>query len=111
MTDTVYLKAGDLAPKLELTLTDGRSGTAVDLTTAESVTLVMTDRSGTIVVDHLDMDVIDAAAGEIERDWLAGETDTPGVYRAEVEVTWPGPKPQTFPAQGHLTVAIEGDLG
>ncbi|MGE3795096.1 MAG: hypothetical protein AB7I38_14375 [Dehalococcoidia bacterium] len=111
MTDTVYLKAGDLAPTLELTLTDGRTGTAVDLSTAESVTLVMTDRTGTVVVDHGPMTVVDAATGQIERDWESGETDTPGICRAEVEVTWPGDRIQTFPAKGHITISIDADLG
>lgn len=111
MTGTVYLKVGDLAPKLQLTLTDDTTGQPVDLTAADTVTLVMSDREGTLVIDHRAMDVTDAAAGEVEADWQAGDTAEAGIYRAEVVVTWPGPRPQTFPSKGHLTVSVAGDLG
>lgn len=39
----------------------------------------------------------DAVACEVSYAWVAGDTDTPGTYQGEWQVTFTGAKPATFP--------------
>lgn len=55
--------------------------------------------------------VEDAAAGIVRYDWAAGDTDAPGSYRAELEVTYANGKTRTFPNEGYLAIRVVGDLG
>jgi hypothetical protein len=44
-------------------------------------------------------------------DWQAPDTAVPGDLYVEVEVTWPGSKPQTFPPDDYEVVEVMQDLG
>lgn len=88
------VKQGDRLPDVEAVLRD-RDG-IVDLTTALSVAFHMSQRGGTKTVNGAGS-VTDAAGGAVRYQWAAGDTDTPGVYLTEWEVTFPGPKTMTFP--------------
>lgn len=81
---------GDLKPDLEITLTDDR--TPVNLTTAASIRVIGT-RNGTVAFDRA---ATGNTAGVIVMPWQTGDTSTVGRISVEVEVTWPGAKPQTF---------------
>lgn len=100
------IKRNDLLPDLVVTLLDGT--TPVNLTAAVSVRFVMSNRTG-VKVDE-PMAVTDATAGEVTYSWQPGDTDTKGLFNAEIEVMWPGDKPQTFPAEGYFQVAVGEDL-
>jgi hypothetical protein len=52
----------------------------------------------------------DRTAGLVRYSWLPVDTDTPGTYDAEWEVTYSSGKKQTFPGDSYLTVIIVGDL-
>ncbi len=104
------IKQGNLLPVIEATLTDA-DGAAVDLTGA-TVKLVMR------LVDA-DVATINASAtpdpdqvahkGVVRYVWQDGDTDVPGVYRAE----WVGEfaaKPETFPNGSALVVKIAAAL-
>lgn len=99
-------KRGDTAPPLLITCYDG--DTPVDLSTATSARLIITDRAGTNVVDAA---VTGDAAGQVA--YTLPPTAVANVLRlyAEVEVTWPGGTIQTFPASGTLTIDVVADLG
>ena len=112
---TQTIKQNDLEPPLRMTLVD-RDGARVDLTNAEFVRFIMA-RRGVNKVDR-EIDVIadqgvgnEETWGDIELHWQAGETDTRGEYSVEVEVTWPGDRPQTFPESGYERIRIVRDLG
>lgn len=110
MTLTMY--TGDLEPDLEVTLSS--SAGAVDVTTAVSVR-VIGRRGGTIIFDRNpnDDDVTVAVAGDnsvVTMSWEAGDTDAIGRIQVEVEVTWPGTRPQTFRAEGGVDVHADFDL-
>lgn len=104
------LKQHDLLPELEITLLDG--ATPVDLTFADAVTLYVSGPGGVKV--EAAMTVADqtdpTSVGKVSYMWASADTDTPGVYRAEVKVTWDGGKVQTFPSDGYFTVRILHDL-
>lgn len=103
MTDKI--KRGDLRPNWTATLYDGL--VPVDLTSADSIRVMLQFPSG-IVDERV---VTGNAEGLISMAWLAGDTDVVGDILAEVEVTWPTDKPQTFPVDDYLVTRVFEDLG
>lgn len=99
---------GDLEPDLEVTLSS-RDG-AVDISTASSVR-VIGRRGSTIIFDRApsDTDVV-GDTSVVTMEWQAGDTATKGRIQVEVEVTWPGMRPQTFRAAGGVDVLADFDL-
>lgn len=98
------IKRGDTLPSLVIDLS-GDAG-PVDLTAATQVK-VLGVRDGQVAVDR---PAEGDAAGAVTMDW-ATETATAGVIGFEVEVTWPGGKKQTFPADGLVYAEVTPDLG
>lgn len=97
---------GDLEPDLQIILS---ARTPVDATTATSVKIVGR-RDGTIIFDRAATSV--TAVGDtsvVTMAWVAGDTDTPGRITIEVEVVWPGARPQTFQPQGGVQVDRDFD--
>lgn len=110
MSTTLVIKQNDLLPRLAFTLYD--VDVPVDLTLATEVSLVIRGLDGIKVqapVTLADQSVLETR-GMGHYDWVAGDTDTVGIYKAEVRVVWPGDLPQTFPAGGYFTVKIIDDL-
>lgn len=128
MADAFPIKQNDLAPSYAVVLTDATG--FVDLELASSIKFLM---RGSEKEDPAAPDVTGAMtkakvkiknplkpSEEIEvwvatYDWEVGDTDQdPGLFDVEVEVTWPGSKPETFPAdeeEPYLLVHILEDLG
>ena len=101
----LVMKRGDLMPPLRGTCLDGTD--PVDLSTASAINVVAyTD--GATLFKRL---VTGGSDGRWQMLWVAGDTDHAGDLLLEVEVTWPGNRPQTFPADGYETVRVEMDLG
>jgi hypothetical protein len=97
------IKQGETYPPFSATLADA-AGMAVDLTGA-AVTLRMSDAYGMNVIDDAAMTITDAAAGKVEREWLETETDTPGVFFAEIWVELDGAR-TPYPNQSYVIVEI-----
>lgn len=87
----------DLLPALEVTceevdpVTKARS--VVDLTTATSVKVIGV-KDGAVLFNRAATS--STALGVVTMAWQSGDTATSGTIAVEVEVTWPGNKPQTF---------------
>lgn len=102
----MILKAGDLTPNLTITCTS--DGSAVDLTAATTVQVVCrADGASTVLWTR---SATGDASGVVTYTWQAGDTDTVGRYLFEVLVTWPGSKPQRFPAISYLAVDVVENL-
>lgn len=101
------IKSGDTRPYFAVTLSY-TDGTAVVLTGA-SVLFKMRDDSGALKVNAAAV-VTDAASGQCEYRPVAADTDTPGNYLAEWQVTFADGTIQTFPTRNHDRVRVIGDL-
>lgn len=95
------LYRNDLKPDLVVTLTDG--GTPINLTTATSVRVIGVKSGATL----FNRTTTGTSAGVVTMPWEVGDTDEAGRIYVEVEVTWPGNKPQTF--RPHEVVDIVAD--
>lgn len=102
------IKKDDLIPKLRIALTDS-AGAAVDLTGATAV-FRMRARGGALkITDQNAAVVAPATAGIVEYTWAGTDTDTVGVYDAEVMLTYVNGD-QTIPSAGFITVIVAPNL-
>ena len=88
----------DLMPNVVLDLTDG--GEPIDLTVATAIRVIGV-RGTTTVFNRT---VAGTAEGVVTMPLQAGDTATIGRIQVEVEVMWPGNKPQTFRPASTLDV-------
>lgn len=116
MALTITMKQHDLLPIQTITLMEpdptdptGETLRAVDLTSATSAKLNATVMGGG---DSFTATLTfgTRASGQVIWTPVTGDTDTDGVYDAEVEVTTSS-KPETYPNDGYFTIHIFPDLG
>jgi len=110
----VYITQNDTGPALLPTLVD-EDGTVVDLTgVADSdVKFHMIDPSSatTKVDDNSNTSVLSPVAdGKIQYLWQAADTDTPGLFDGEFEITFPGGQIITFPNYRYFTILIREEV-
>lgn len=107
------VKANDRLPSVEATL-GFAGGFIADLSTvpAGGVRFIMRDRSQPSGAPKVNAPavVVDAARGSVRYDWAAGDTDTPGVYHAEWQVTYSDGRKQTFPTLTYHVITVLADL-
>ena len=99
------LKAGDLLPALPATLLNP-DGTPFNLVGC-SVVFRMRKHGATSYAVEAAAELVDEDTGRVRYNWLAGDTDAAGFYRAEFTATTADNKPITFPNSGHFTVSID----
>ena len=90
---------GDLSQPMAMTIT--RDGAAVDLTLADTVQLHWIDPDDTVSL--VELTVVDAPTGEVQRIWEAGDTDVVGTHFGQVVVTTGGVV-ETFPNDGSFII-------
>ena len=102
------IKAHDRRPSIQTTL--GFDGGGVPALTG-SVAFIMraTGSTGPPAIKAPAV-VVDADAGTVRYDWQAGDTDLPGEYLAEWEVTDTAGLKMTFPTDAYDDVTIYADL-
>jgi hypothetical protein len=106
------MKQGDTLPNLVATLTSGPSAvsqTAVDLTTATGVVLILRPEGAVTAGTRLTAAITNAAGGQVTYDWQAGDTDDVGTFDCEWEVAF-GAEKQTFPSDSYFQIIIVDDL-
>lgn len=110
--ETLKVKQGDLQLPVPLTLTD-TAGAPINLSglPAGAVTINIRPIDSETPLFTGRVCTVDApTAGEISFSWETGDTATPGLYIAEVQVAWLTGEPQTFPGDGFIELFIEADL-
>jgi hypothetical protein len=109
------MKQNDTRPYARATLySDEEAETVLDCSTAVVSNIKFTMKpqgGGAAKVDEEDCFLVtDGEDGRVEYRWTAGDTDTPGVYQCEYQVTYVGGGVQTFPEDGFLSVEIVAEL-
>lgn len=100
------LKQGDLEPAVQISLVDS-AGVPVDVTTATSVRFRMGETLTRVELFSRDATIDDPLLGQLTYVWQTGDTATAGVFYGEFVVEWPGDRPQTYPADGYLTITVQ----
>jgi len=108
MADVFFIKSGDQAPGIGCYLRYA-DGTAQDLTSC-SVRFLMRLSGSTTPKVAAAATIVTPLTGEVLYNWAAGDTDTPGTYEAEWEVTLADSRTVTFPNDGYLTVEVTGEV-
>jgi hypothetical protein len=104
----VNIKKGDREPSISATL---KAANAPINLTGATVKFIMRSRvDGTIVKVNAAAVVVSAVAGTVRYDWGATDTDTPGLYDGEFEITKSGGNKITCPNARHLDVLVFEDL-
>lgn len=111
ITPDYVQKADDLKEDIVITLYDA-DGAVVDLTNSTSIAFKMGKPGGlsALKVDAAAAVEGSATNGQVRYSWQAADKDTPGLFVAEVQVTWSGGETQTFPDNGYFTILITRDL-
>lgn len=99
---------GDLKPDLQITLSSAPGGVNIDDALAVRI---IGKRGNTIVFDRAPSDT--SVVGEtsvVTMEWQVGDTAATGRIDLEVEVMWPGAKPQTFRPSAGVDIKPDFDL-
>ena len=104
----LFVKQNDTSPAIEATLQDS-DGEAVNLTSA-TARFLMRRRGRTTAKVSAEATITNAAAGVVQYDWDPADTDTPGQYEAEFEVTYSDGTKETFPSRGYISIVIVDDI-
>lgn len=94
MTQIAYLKQNDTSPTLDAILKDA-DGNVVNVAGASVQFHMIGTRDSTLKIDAA-ATVVDGAAGHVRYTLQTGDTDTPGEYKAEYEVTFSDGTIETF---------------
>lgn len=104
MHNTFVIKRGDTSPSLRYLLPS-------DLSLAGAQVRFQMRRidSGTVLDTPADIESVFEPA-IVAHLWAPGQTDDPGRYQAEFEVTYSDGAVETFPNRGFITVIIPEDV-
>jgi hypothetical protein len=108
---TIYrrtLKRNDTGPALRVQLRSKDTGAPISLGGA-TAKFLMCGVDGVLKVNASAV-IEDAVDGLIRYDWQADDTDTAGEFDGEVEVTFAGPRVETYPQNGYIQIVIDSDL-
>jgi hypothetical protein len=110
------MQSGDTYPPLKGLAADDDG--AVDLTLANSMRVLLKSTTALIelsatVIDPIEVDVDDNEQFNWQAPWAVGESDIPGDYLIQLEVTWAAGQIETFPnshgASPHLIIERAND--
>lgn len=112
MAYELTVKRGDIAPDVELTITD-ENGVAVDLTGAAVTFSMVSSRNPAVaVLDDRPGVLVTPLEGKIAYRWTAGETDIePGTYEGEFTIDPQVGDNMTAPTLGKILIYIERRVG
>jgi hypothetical protein len=99
---SLYLKQGDLAPKLIGDLNADVNGATV---------VAKLRRVHTTTTMSKTCSITDATNGIVEYQWIAGDTDVPGSYIVEFLVTFSGSIPERYPQRSYRELSILPKVG
>jgi hypothetical protein len=105
------IKQGDRVPELTATLTDA-AGAPVNLTGNVGVVFRLTSVDSLTGTPKVNASaVVDSPTlATVHYAWAGTDTDTPGLYFGEFQLTWGDGRTTTFPNDGNLLIKIVAQL-
>ncbi len=104
-----FIKEGDLEPPIEAYL-QYADGTAINVT-GKTVNFKWRLRDNDLAtLNSGAATVVDGPTGHVKYDWQTAETNVPGAYYGEFEVTISAGRTITFPNTGYIDFLIVGEL-
>ena len=104
------IKENDTSPPLEGILRDG-FGSPINITGATVVLNTRLRPGGAVKVNGGIMGAVgNAENGRVKYSWTASDTDTPGIYEAEIQITFSNGKIRTIPPKGYFLVDVTDDI-
>lgn len=104
-----HIKQNDTNPALAATLTNELLA-SLPLNTATGIKFHMTDPGSGIVKVDATATITDPANGRVEYQWGLGDTDTPGKYNGEFQITWNDATITSFPNDGYIKIHITKEI-
>ncbi len=105
MSNQFSIKENDTSPAIQFQLTLGTGQTLVGATATFKMA---SPNGGALKINNAA--IVDSAQNILSYQWVAGDTDTAGVYRAEFEVTYSDGKIETFPNSDYIQINVMQDL-
>jgi len=103
------IKQFDTSPTIGMNL-QAADGSAVNIVNALDVRFHMRLQGELTLKVDARAGIIDAAGGVVKYDWFPEDTDTPGRYEAEIEITYTDGSVETFPNGGYEIVTVVDDI-
>lgn len=104
MHNTFVIKRGDTSPSLRYLLPSDAS------LAGAQVRFQMRKTDGDTVIDESTQIETVFEPAVVEHIWSVGQTNVPGRYQAEFEITYSDGAVETFPNRGFITVIIPEDV-
>ena len=90
---------GDTAPSMRIDAS--QNGATASFPSGTTAVLRWRKPDGT-VTEGVSLTPIDVTIGAWQRDWSSGDTDSVGTHEAQLVVTFPSGKIETFPSSGEF---------
>lgn len=103
------IKQNDTRPVLDAQLQMG-DGTPINLTGC-TVKFCMISTIAKQPKINTQAAIIDAVNGKVRYNWAPSDTDIPGSYKAEFEITFPDGSVQSVPNDDYFTISVMKDIG
>lgn len=104
------MKQNDLEPSVRRRLISKETKQPISLAGA-TAKFLMADMYGNLKVNADAVIESPYAAGIVRYDWKAGDTDAPGTFEAEFQITFTGGRIYTMPNDGYIVVLVREELG
>jgi len=83
---------------------------AFELSGVTACTFSMADDCGNLKISSMPATITSSSGGSIQYDWIVGDTDSAGKYKAEFELFFSDGKKMTIPTLGAIDVNILKDV-
>ena len=104
------IKENDTSPALEGIIRDG-FGSPINITGATVVLNTRLRPGGAVKVNGGAMAAVGSAVnGRVKYNWVAADTDTAGIYEAEIQITFSNGKVRTIPPKGYFIIDVTDDI-
>ena len=77
-----------------------------DIENASAIYFNMKDETGTLIVDHGEVEILDELTADVQYNWELADTLLPGKFFGEFEVNYPDGKTKTYPNDQEIPIKI-----